>query len=125
MADQTTAPISMSLNRKIAALLLATLVGCVITPTAGKDVCPLRGEQPLRFVDIFDGSPAESATLIPDEEGERSGNWKLGYVYDAGRSVTIRCKYADGKAIDVKLADRIDRCDYKIGTRKTLILACK
>jgi len=89
------------------------------------DVCPLRGEQALQFVDIFDGPPTELATVVPDKQGERSGHWRLGYVYDARRSVTIRCKYADGKAIDVPIASRIDRCDYKIDRRKTLSLACK
>jgi hypothetical protein len=115
----------MSWNSKIAALLLATLSGCAIRPTAAAEVCPSRSNQALRFVDVFDGSPKEMATLVPDRAEEFSGYWQLGYVYDAGRFVTIRCKYADNKAIDVKLSKRVDRCDYKIDARKTLALLCK
>ena len=112
-------------NRKIAALLLATLCGCAIGPTAALEVCPSRGEQALRFVDVFDGSPMELATLAPDSAEELSGYWLLGYVYDAGRFVTIRCKYADNKSVDVKLTTRVDRCSYKLDARKTLSLLCK
>lgn len=41
------------------------------------------------------------------------------------RFVTIRCKYADGKTLDVKLSKRVDRCDYQIDVDKTLVLRCK
>ena len=115
----------MSWNKKIVALLLASLSGCSIHPVVGAEVCPSRHEQALRFVDVFDGSPDELATLIPDTAKERSGYWQLGYIYDAGRFVTIRCKYADGQALDVKLSNRVYRCDYKIDSRKTLKLYCK
>jgi hypothetical protein len=76
-------------------------------------------------VDVFDGTPEELASLVPDMAQARSGYWQLGYVYDAGRFVTIRCKYADGKALDVKLPDKVNRCDYRINAQKTLALHCK
>jgi hypothetical protein len=79
----------------------------------------------LRFVDVFDGTPEERATLVPDRAKERSGYWQLGYVYDAGRFVTIRCKYADGKTEDVKLEKKVKRCDYKIDSKKSLKVFCK
>ena len=85
----------------------------------------MRSEQPLRFLDVFDGSPEELATLIPDRAQEPSGYWQLGYIYDAGRIVTIRCKYADGKTFDVKLSNRVNRCDYEIDAQKTLSLYCR
>jgi len=65
------------------------------------------------------------ATLVPDSAEEFSGYWQLGYVYDAGRFVTIRCKYADKKAIDLSLSKRVDRCDYSIDAQRTLSLRCK
>jgi hypothetical protein len=88
-------------------------------------VCPARDGQPLRFVDVFDGPPEELATLMADNAGALSGYWLLGYVYDAGRHVTIRCKYADGQSSDVKMPDRIARCDYKIDKKKVLTMACR
>jgi hypothetical protein len=76
-------------------------------------------------VDVFDGPPESLATLMPDEAGERSGYWKLKYVYDAGRSVTIRCKYANDETHDVKLSTVTTRCDYAIDTQQALTLSCK
>jgi hypothetical protein len=99
--------------------------GYVAIPAVSAEVCPSRSGQPLRFVDVFDGTPEELATLVPDKALARSGYWELGYVYDSGRFVTIRCKYRDGKASDVKLARKVARCDYRINARKTLALRCK
>jgi hypothetical protein len=110
---------------------LAALAGCraaaPVPPPASPaaEVCPVRAGQPLRHVDVFDGPPEELATLIPDRAEDRSGHWELGYVYDAGRFVTIRCKYADGVSTDRRLAGRIRRCDYTIDPSGTLGLACR
>jgi hypothetical protein len=92
---------------------------------AAANVCPSHDRQPLRFVDVFDGPPEELATLVPDKDGNLSGYWLLGYVYDAGRYVTIRCKYADGRASDVKIPNKITKCDYKIDAKKVLTISCK
>jgi hypothetical protein len=113
----------MSLNSKIPLLLLASLA--VGTPAVAGEVCPSRPQHALRFVDVFDGPPQDLATLIPDKARERSGYWQLGYVYDAGRIVTIRCKYDDGKKLDVKLTNRVERCDYRIDAKHALKLNCK
>ena len=90
-----------------------------------KEVCPILPKQSLQFVDVFDGTAEEMAMLIPDNAQGTDGYWLLGYVYDATRFVTIRCKYADGKTIDVKLLNKVERCDYKIDIHDTLTLACK
>jgi hypothetical protein len=95
------------------------------TATAPAAPCPERAGTTLRFVDVFDGSPASLATLVPDEAGERSGHWKLKYVYDAGRTVTIRCKYANDETHDVTLPSVTVRCDYTIDAKQTLTLTCK
>jgi hypothetical protein len=115
----------MSWNRKIIAWLFVPLSGCSIYPVTAAEVCPPHHEQPLRFVDVFDGSPELLATLLPDGAGEQSGYWQLDYVYAAGRFVTIRCKYADGQTLDVKLSKKVYKCDYKIDAKKTLSLNCK
>jgi hypothetical protein len=121
---------STSSSSAFLAALLAALAGCASRPPAAPaatvtaEVCPLRAERPLRFVDVFDGAPEELATLIPDEAGDRSGHWELGYVYDAGRFVTIRCKYSDGATLDRKLASRVRRCDFEIDGAGTLSLRC-
>jgi hypothetical protein len=87
--------------------------------------CLAKAGTTLRFVDVFDGPPESLATLVPDEAGERSGYWNLKYVYDAGRSVTIRCKYANDEMHDVKLSTVTTRCDYTIDAQQALTLRCK
>jgi hypothetical protein len=113
-----------SIKWLVTAMVVAS-AGCTSIPAVSAEVCPSRPDQPLRFVDVFDGAPEELATLIPDQALARSGYWKLGYVFDSGRFVTIRCKYQDGKASDVKLARKVARCDYRINARRTLALRCK
>ncbi len=115
----------MSWNKKSAAVLLLPLLGCASVPVVAKEVCAPRADHPLRYVGVFDGSVEELAMLAPNMSKARSGYWTLGYVYDANRFVTVSCKYADGKAVDVKLTERIARCDYKINAKKTLTLYCK
>nr|WP_240650591.1 STY0301 family protein [Variovorax guangxiensis] len=104
--------------------MLTLLVACSGVPAVSAEVCPVRTGQPLRFVDVFDGKPEEMATLVPDETGKSSGHWSLGYIYEAGRVVTVRCKYADGQTSDVTLSAKTARCDYKINAKKTLALNC-
>jgi hypothetical protein len=74
--------------------------------------CPTLPDDKLQFVDVFDGAPEEQAYLVPDSGTQASGTWSLGYVYDAGRFVTVRCKYAHGRVIDLKIASRVARCSY-------------
>lgn len=112
-------------TNRLLPLLFASCVSGTASAAAALEVCPDRHEQPLRFVYVFDGTPEELATLVPDRAKERSGRWQLDYVYDAGRFVTIRCKYADGKTEDVKLEKKVKRCDYKIDSKKTLKVLCK
>lgn len=111
-------------TRGLGTLWLTSLVACSAVPAVSAEICPVRVGQPLRFVDVFDGKPEEMATLVPDETGKSSGHWKLGYVYEAGRVVTVRCKYADGQTSDVMLPAKTARCDYRIDVKKTLALNC-
>jgi hypothetical protein len=123
----TTGPISMIWNNRSIVRLFALVLPCFIAHqlAAAADICPHRDGQPLRYVDVFDGPPEEMATLVPDKDEERFGYWLLAYVYDAGRSVTIRCKYADGEASDVKVPNKVTKCDYKIDQKKVLTISCQ
>lgn len=115
----------MSWTKRAGTALLVLLSGCSSPSANAAEICPVQQGQPLRFVDVFDGPVEDIATLVPDQSHARSGYWQLGYVYDAARFVTIRCKYADGKMLDIKLANRVERCDYRIDAAKTLVLHCK
>ncbi|MDV0440711.1 STY0301 family protein [Xanthomonas sacchari] len=114
---------SMSSSKQLAALLLC-LFGWR-SALAAPSVCPIRQNQPLRSIDAFDGEPQDLATLEPDVAKERDGHWALGYIYDEGRFVTMRCKYADKQTQDVKLANRVEQCSYSINARNVLRVTCK
>ena len=115
----------MSLIKCIASLLFLAFSICASMPAVSAEVCPSRPNYSVRFVDVFDGAPEAQVTLVPDKAQARSGYWKLGYVYESGRFVTIRCKYVDGNALDVKLNKKVNRCDYRIDFNKKLTLHCK
>jgi hypothetical protein len=111
-------------NRKdILPLLVLLSCGTLETALAAEPCVPRDGT--LRYVDVFDGRPEELAHLVPDKANKSSGYWRLGYVYDAGRAVTIRCKYADGQASDIELTNRVSRCDYRIDNKQTLKISCQ
>jgi hypothetical protein len=79
----------------------------------------------LKFVDVFDGSPEEQAYLVPDAATDERGFWNLAYVFDAGRVVTVRCKYAHGHVIDLRLATRIAKCQYTSQGAAGLRMVCQ
>jgi hypothetical protein len=111
-------------NKAAVAVVLAATWSFSPRPAHAAEVCPVRSGQAVHFVDVFDGSPEQLATLMPDKARKFSGYWRLGYVYDAGRFVTVRCKYADGTVADVKLSSKVHQCDYKIDAQKSLKLNC-
>ncbi len=113
----------MWLNRRVAGFLLSITAGCFGTLYAG-EVCPVTQGHALRYVDIFDGTPDEKAMLKADKATERKGYWDLAYVYKQGRSVTVRCKYTDGKIEEVRLLEKVARCSYTI-SKTVLRLTCR
>lgn len=116
-------PTAMSLSKQIAAFLLCLF--CWSSALAAPSVCPIRQGQPLRHIDVFDGEPADLASLEPDVAKERYGHWVLGYIYDDGRFVTIRCKYANEQTHDARLTERVEQCSYSISKNNDLRVACK
>jgi hypothetical protein len=105
---------------------LAVVLLCTWSAFAGAtSICPAKPGNPLRYVDVFDGLPEEQATLVPDQAGARAGYWDLGYVFDAGRAVTVRCRYRNGTSLDVTIQKKVNRCNYRINRAKTLFLNCK
>ncbi len=103
--------------------LIAMASACVAGHAIGAEVCAAKPA--LRNVTVFDGPPSELASLVPDEAGEISASWELGYVYDAGRTVWVRCQYADGTSADVQLSARIAKCEYKAVKKDAFKLFCQ
>ncbi len=118
-------PIAMRWPWPLFGAMLVAAAACGVRPVQAAGVCPGQPGQPLRQVDVFDGPVEDLATLVPDVAKERAGHWQLGYVYAAGRTVNVRCHYADARMVDVALTQKVERCDYRIDARKTLDLRCR
>lgn len=116
----------MSWTDRIALLAVSVVIGgCAQAATPGSHaICPTETGNPLLYVEVYDGSPAEMAVLQPNAAKPDRGSWQLGYVYAAGRYVTVRCGYADKQTRDVKLEQRVTRCAYRVARGKTLSLDC-
>jgi len=92
---------------------------------AAGEVCPVRPKHVLKYAGPYDGIPEELASLIPDVAGKRYGYWDLAYVYEAGRFVTFRCKYDDEQIVDIKLPEKVARCEYTFSKKRILRVVCK
>jgi hypothetical protein len=109
-------------NSCVVVLLIALLSSCSVMAT---DVCPPREDVFLHNIDVFDGHPEELVKLMADTDNVQSGYWSLGFIYDAGRVVTVRCEYTDGKTLDVQLSNRVDKCHYTRDSKKMYAVYCK
>jgi hypothetical protein len=116
--------ICMRRNKTLSILPIALAFACGIGHAAGAEVCAAKS-QALRSVTVFDGPPAEQASLVPDQEGKSGSSWELGYVYDAGRTVWVRCQYADGTSADVQLSAKVGKCEYKAVKKNEIKLSCQ
>lgn len=106
------------------ALTSCALISCVSTEKSADNVCPVRSDAHLRALDVYDGPIAEMAILVPDEAADTEGFWSLAYVYEAGRTVNIRCKYSDNDVVDVEIKNKIEKCQYAVSSEERLILRC-
>ena len=65
------------------------------------------------------------AILVPDESTNTGAYWTLDYVYKAGRTVNIRCVYADKTSVDINLPENIQKCSYRIDGKKKIEVYCQ
>lgn len=115
----------MLLRSNSSALLMAAGLSFPLTvlATPSKETCPVRSNDRIVQVAIFDGDPAELAFLGPDDE-ERPNVYTVGGIYDQGRYVTIRCHYVGGAALDIPLKRRVQQCIYA-QHKSNVNFACK
>ena len=110
---------------KMKSLVCACLTVSILQPAFSAETCPRREASFPVSVTVFDGTPEELASLVPEESGKRSGYWILGSVYDQKRSVTVLCKYADGHVERVDLKQRVSKCNYQINKKNQFRVQCK
>lgn len=105
-------------------LVLTAMAGYAFAKPKQKSICPERPESVVKTVEVFDGPVADMATLVPDESTNTGAFWTLDYVYTAGRTVNIRCGYTDKTSVDINLADKIQKCSYRIDAKKKIEVFC-
>lgn len=106
-------------------LISLVLVSCTFAQDTESGICPVRPNSIVESVDVYDGPLSDMAILIPSQTTEARGVWQLAYVYEAGRTVNIRCKYSDMVNVDVNLDKKIELCRYNILKNKNVSLHCK
>ncbi|RYF80312.1 MAG: hypothetical protein EOO03_17465 [Chitinophagaceae bacterium] len=103
---------------------MITIAGTAFATPKQQSICPERSKSFVNSVQVFDGPVADLAILVPDEAKPNQGFWKLDYVYAAGRTVNVRCEYADKTNLDINLPEKIQKCSYRIDAKKKLKLFC-
>jgi hypothetical protein len=88
-------------------LSVSTLSCAHAVPT---NLCPARQSDIVKYIDVFDGRPNELAYLAPDSQRSGVDTFIVGGIYDSGRSVTVRCKYASGQITDIEIKQKVDMC---------------
>ena len=110
----------------VAALVLASAQAGA-TPT----MCPAKQDgQPLSTGYVLDGPLQDKAILEADSGGSKNGvefaRWKVRYVYDAGRQVTLDCRYGDGATpVAVVIATPVKVCSYSKSKKRGVELRCR
>ncbi|MDR5759917.1 STY0301 family protein [Caballeronia sp. LZ035] len=87
--------------------------------------CPVLPDTQERYIQLFDGAPGEHVSLIADHGDARRGIWKVGYVYDQGRSLTLQCVYANQARRDIAIPGRVDVCRYQTDSGGLTKLDCE
>ncbi|MDR5837713.1 STY0301 family protein [Caballeronia sp. LZ034LL] len=87
--------------------------------------CPVLPDTRERHVQLFDGAPSEQVSLIADQGDARRGSWKVGYVYDQGRALTLQCVYANRATRDIAIPGRVDVCRYRTDSAGLTKLDCE
>ena len=117
-------------SNEMAKLAAALAACCLATACAGADaarpaasVCPVHAGAAVSQIDLFDGDPADQALLAPDDDQKGQDTYSVKGVYDAGRTLTIRCHYGAASE-DVKLVKPVSQCRYS-GGDKHPALTCR
>jgi hypothetical protein len=95
----------------IAACFVATACAGADRPRAPASVCPAHAGTGVSQIDLFDGAPSDQVQLAPDDDQAGANTYSVKNVYDAGRTLTIRCHYG-ATSEDVKLVKPVSTCRY-------------
>lgn len=112
---------------KISALAMFAFAICApnaFAENAWKPICPKIGVGSVKVIEIFDGKPEELAYLLPDRYEKGVDVFTLKDIYTQGRKVTVRCKYDEGKSVDVVL-NQTSECRARRMLPGNIYVSCK
>lgn len=115
----------MPFLRVIKFFLVLVTLGCACLSVSAKGVCPVRNNEKVQQIDIFDGTSEELAYLAPDDNEKAPNTYTLTHIYEKGRTVTIHCTYDSGFVFDLSLKKKVNRCNFSRSKSGTLALVCK
>jgi hypothetical protein len=80
----------------------------------------MQGKNPLAGASVFEGPPAEEASLVPDVI-KSSGDylytsWAIGYLFGKGRTPYLVCRYAglqDADSVSLKIDKKVAKCIFQ------------
>lgn len=104
------------------ALVFGLLLGGCAAPSV--NVCRAALPHRLTGAQVFDGPPEELASLVPDEGADDSGTWNLGYVFEHGRDVWVRCFYGQTVHEDVRVPGPVATCTYQSTKAGEVSMSC-
>jgi hypothetical protein len=115
------------------ALCVAGAVLVATSATAGETLksCPQKlGDLPLATGYVLDGPLQDKAVLEADTAGTTAdgefARWQVGYVYAAGRQVTLDCRYGgQAESHAVLIETQVKKCMYRKSKKHNVSLRCQ
>lgn len=110
--------------------LIAAFLALLATPALAAQSCPAFYDQPelghaLKGIDLFDGTPEEMASLVPDvNEYPKLQRWKL-VKLPQGRRYHLMCRYADTEAVKVFVVAKKAKTCVQAMKRGAFSVVCK
>jgi uncharacterized membrane protein len=109
----------------------AVLVGTSATASETGKSCPQKLDNlPLATGYVLDGPLQDKAILEADTAGTTAdgefARWQVGYVYAAGRQVTLDCRYggqAESHAVPIETP--VKKCMYRKSKKHGVSLRCQ
>ena len=105
-------------------LFRVALAGLVLLPVAAQAavLCPLtQNDHRLDEVTMFDGPPAELASLVPEQRGRRV-SWKVAYIRQAGRRGFLVCGYTKAAPkVEVEVPVAARTCSFTLNAHDQIV----
>lgn len=119
-AGTLTMAVARRLAVVVAGLLLTVGASAHVAPSS-MSICAVHADAKVTQIEIFDGDPADLASLAPDDPQNAPNTYAVKGVYDQGRHVTVRCHYGT-TFDDVVLTTPVSSCRFSGGAAHPMLV---